>query len=169
MIADEVMCGFGRTGEWFAVDHWDVMPDLCTTAKGLTSSYLPLGALALTPEIASFFDEHVFWGGLTYNSHPLSCAAALATIDVLEQDDLVGNAKRLGEAMRRHHEALAAKHPSVGRTATSGLFGILELVKDREHDGAAVTVQRAERDDGRGESARCWSAACSRWCGSTGS
>ena len=80
MIADEVMCGFGRTGEWFAVNHWDVKPDLMSTAKGLTSSYLPLGALALTPEIAAFFDEHVFWGGLTYNSHPLSCAAALAAI-----------------------------------------------------------------------------------------
>ncbi len=131
MIADEVMCGFGRTGEWFAVNHWDVVPDLMSTAKGLTSSYLPLGALAISPEIAGFFDEHVFWGGLTYNSHPLGCAAALAAIGVLEEDDLVGNAKRLGEEMHRHHVELAAKHPSVGRYRNLGLFGILELVKDR--------------------------------------
>ena len=129
MVADEVMCGFGRTGEWFAVNHWDVVPDLMPTAKGLTSSFLPLGALAIKPEIAAFFDEHVFWGGLTYNSHPLSCAAALATVQVMEDDDLVGNAKRLGETMRAHHQALLADHPSVGRIRNLGLFGIVELVK----------------------------------------
>jgi taurine--2-oxoglutarate transaminase len=132
MITDEIMCGFGRTGEWFAVNHWDVVPDLLTAAKGLTSSYLPLGAVAISPAIADHFDENVFYGGLTYNSHPLSCAAALAAIDVLEQDDLVGNAKRLEPVMRRHHEELAAKHPSVGLHRNIGLFGILELVKDRE-------------------------------------
>jgi taurine--2-oxoglutarate transaminase len=132
MITDEVMCGFGRTGEWFAVDHWDVVPDLLTAAKGLTSSYLPLGAVAISPAIAEHFDQNVFYGGLTYNSHPLSCAAALAAIDVLEQDDLVGNAKRLEPVMRRHHEELARKHPSVGLHRNIGLFGILELVKDRE-------------------------------------
>ncbi|MGZ8624369.1 MAG: aminotransferase class III-fold pyridoxal phosphate-dependent enzyme, partial [Actinomycetota bacterium] len=132
MIADEVMCGFGRTGEWFAVKHWDVVPDLMSTAKGLTSSYLPLGAVAISPAIAAHFEEHVFWGGLTYNSHPLSCAAALAAIDVIEQDDLVGNSKRMGEVMARHHAELADKHPSVGRVRNLGLFGVLELVKDRE-------------------------------------
>jgi taurine---2-oxoglutarate transaminase len=132
MIADEIMCGFGRTGEWFAVNHWDVVPDLLTAAKGLTSSYLPLGAVAISPAIAHHFDENVFYGGLTYNSHPLSCAAALAAIDVLEQDDLIGNAKRLEPVMRRHHEELAANHPSVGLHRNIGLFGILELVKDRE-------------------------------------
>jgi taurine---2-oxoglutarate transaminase len=131
MITDEIMCGFGRTGEWFAVNHWDVVPDLLTAAKGLTSSYLPLGAVAISPAIAEHFDENVFYGGLTYNSHPLSCAAALAAIDVLEQDDLVGNAKRLEPVMRRQHEELAAKHPSVGLHRNIGLFGILELVKDR--------------------------------------
>jgi taurine--2-oxoglutarate transaminase len=132
MIADEIMCGFGRTGEWFAVNHWGVVPDLLTAAKGLTSSYLPLGAVAISPAIAEHFDENVFYGGLTYNSHPLSCAAALAAIDVLEQDDLIGNAKRLEPVMRRHHEELAAKHLSVGLHRNIGLFGILELVKDRE-------------------------------------
>ena len=132
MIADEVMCGWGRTGEWFAVDHWDVVPDLITTAKGLTSSYAPLGAVGFAPEIAAHFEDNVFWGGLTYNTHPLGVAAAIAAIDVLEDDDLVGNAKRLDPVMRAHHEALAAKHPSVGLTRNIGLFGIIELVKNRE-------------------------------------
>ena len=131
LIADEIMCGFGRTGEWFAVNHWDVVPDLLTAAKGLTSSYLPLGAVAIAPAIAAYFEENVFYGGLTYNSHPLSCAAALAAIGVLEEDDLIGNAKRLEPVMRRHHEELAAKHPSVGPHRNIGLFGILELVRDR--------------------------------------
>jgi taurine--2-oxoglutarate transaminase len=132
LIADEVMCGFGRTGEWFAVDHWDVVPDLMSTAKGLTSSYLPLGAVAISPAIAAHFSDNVFYGGLTYNSHPLSCAAALAAIGVMEDDDLVGNAKRLEPVMRGHHEELAAKHPSVGLHRNIGLFGILELVTDRD-------------------------------------
>ncbi|HLB39135.1 MAG TPA: aminotransferase class III-fold pyridoxal phosphate-dependent enzyme [Actinomycetota bacterium] len=132
MIADEVMCGFGRTGEWFAVNHWGVVPDLMSTAKGLTSSYLPLGAVAISPAIAQHFDDHVFYGGLTYNSHPLSCAAALAAIQVLEDDDLIGNAKRLEPVMRRHHEELADRHPSVGLVRNIGLFGILELVEDRD-------------------------------------
>src|SRR5215204_5392946 len=114
LIADEVMAGFGRTGEWFSVDHWDVVPDLMSTAKGLTSSYLPLGALAISPEIAAHFDEHVFWGGLTYNSHPMSCAAALAAIEVLEQDDLVGNSKRMGEVMSDIFGDLESRHPSFG-------------------------------------------------------
>jgi len=132
LIADEVMCGFGRTGEWFAVNHWGVEPDLMSAAKGLTSSYLPLGAVAIHRDIAAHFEENVFYGGLTYNSHPLSCAAAIAAIDVLEEDDLVGNAKRLDPVMRRHHEELMAKHPSVGRVRNIGLFGILELVKSRD-------------------------------------
>jgi taurine---2-oxoglutarate transaminase len=132
LIADEIMCGFGRTGEWFAVNHWGVVPDLMTAAKGLTSSYLPLGAVAIKPDIAAHFEENVFYGGLTYNSHPLSCVAAIAAIRVLEEDDLVGNAKRLDTVMRRHHEELMTKHPSVGRVRNIGLFGILELVKSRD-------------------------------------
>ena len=132
LIADEVMCGWGRTGEWFAVNHWDVVPDIITTAKGLTSCYAPLGAVGISPALSEYFDDHVFWGGLTYNTHPLGVAAAIAAIDVLEDDDLVGNAKRLDPVMRGHHEALAAKHPSVGRYRNIGLFGILELVKNRD-------------------------------------
>jgi taurine--2-oxoglutarate transaminase len=132
MIVDEVMCGFGRTGEWFAVDHWDVVPDLITAAKGLTSSYAPLGAVGISPAIAAHFEDNVFWGGLTYNSHPIGVAAALGAIGVLEEDDLVGNAKRLDPVLRRHHEELAARHPSVGRHRNLGLFGILELVESRD-------------------------------------
>jgi taurine--2-oxoglutarate transaminase len=132
LIADEIMCGFGRTGEWFAVNHWGVVPDLMSTAKGLTSSYLPLGAVAISPAIARHFEDNVFYGGLTYNSHPLSCAAALAAIQVMEDDDLVGNAHRLEPVMRRHHEELADRHPSIGLHRNIGLFGILELVEDRD-------------------------------------
>jgi len=132
MVCDEVMAGFGRTGRWFAVDHWDVVPDLMTMAKGLTSSYLPLGAVAMRDHISAAMDTKMFYGGLTYSSHPVSLAAALATIEVYEQDDLIGNAARLGETMRGHHEALAAKHPSVGAHRNLGLFGILDLVRTRD-------------------------------------
>jgi taurine---2-oxoglutarate transaminase len=166
MIADEVMCGWGRTGEWFAVDHWRVVPDLLTTAKGLTSSYAPLGAVALSPEVAAHFEDRVFWGGLTYNTHPIGVAAAIAAVKVLEDDDLVGNAKRLDPVMRAHHEALAAKHPSVGRYRNIGLFGVLELVKNREtleplspFNQVNETMQRVNRfllDNGLATFVRWW-------------
>src|SRR6478735_9287465 len=123
MVADEVMAGFGRTGRWFAVDHWDVVPDLMTMAKGLTSSYLPLGAVAMRHEIAEKFENQMFYGGLTYSSHPVSLAASLATIAVYEEDGLIENAARLGPVLRGHHERLAANHPSVGPTRSSARFG----------------------------------------------
>ena len=132
LIADEVMSGFGRTGKWFAVEHWGVVPDMITMAKGLTSSYVPLGAVALRRPIADTFDDEPFFGGLTYHSHPVGCAAALAVIDVYEQDGLIERSARLGEVMRQHHEYLYDKHPSVGAHRNIGLFGILELVLDRE-------------------------------------
>jgi taurine---2-oxoglutarate transaminase len=132
MVCDEVMAGFGRTGRWFAVDHWGVVPDLMTMAKGLTSSYLPLGAVAMRRHVAEAFDQKMYYGGLTYSSHPVSLAAALATIRVYEEDDLMGNATRLGVRMREHHERLAAKHPSVGAHRNLGLFGILDLVRSRD-------------------------------------
>jgi taurine--2-oxoglutarate transaminase len=132
MVADEVMAGFGRTGKWFAVDHWGVTPDLMTMAKGLTSSYLPLGAVAMNHRIAEKMDTMYYSGGLTYSSHPVSLAAALATIRVYEEDGLVENAARLGPVMREHHQRLAARHPSVGATRNLGLFGILDLVRSRE-------------------------------------
>jgi taurine--2-oxoglutarate transaminase len=132
MICDEVMTGFGRTGRWFAVDHWGVVPDLITMAKGLTSSYVPLGAVGMRPRVASYFDDHVFWGGLTYNSHPLGCAAALGTIQAYEEDDMVGNSARLGAVLARHHRRLQERHPCVGAVRSIGLFGALELVRDRK-------------------------------------
>jgi taurine--2-oxoglutarate transaminase len=132
MVCDEIMSGFGRTGEWFAVNHWNVVPDLITMAKGLTSSSVPLGAVGMRPKIAEHFETNVFYGGLTYNSHPLACAAALGAIQAYEEDDMIGNARRMGEVMKRHHDALKKKHPCVGLTRSIGLFGILELVKDRK-------------------------------------
>lgn len=132
MIADEVMSGFGRTGEWFAVNHWGVVPDIITMAKGLTSSAVPLGAVGLRPSVHRYFDEHVFWGGLTYNSHPLACAAALATISVYEEDGLIDRSRKLGEVMADHHHELFEKHASIGLVRNLGLFGILELVRSRE-------------------------------------
>ena len=132
MVCDEIMSGFGRTGAWFAVNHWNVVPDIITMAKGLTSSYVPLGAVGMRPRVAQHFEKNVFFGGLTYNSHPLACAAALGAIQAYEEDDMIGNAKRMGELMKRHHEALRAKHPCIGLTRSIGLFGILELVRDRK-------------------------------------
>jgi len=132
MVADEVMAGFGRTGRWFAIDHWDTVPDLMTMAKGLTSSYLPLGAVAMRHHIAEAFETKMFYGGLTYSSHAVSCAAAVATIGVYEEDGLIDNAARLGPVMRRHHEALYAKHPSVGTHRNLGLFGIIDLARSRD-------------------------------------
>ncbi|MFL5684746.1 MAG: aminotransferase class III-fold pyridoxal phosphate-dependent enzyme [Chloroflexota bacterium] len=132
MVADEVMAGFGRTGRWFAIDHWDTVPDLMTMAKGLTSSYLPLGAVAMRHKIAEAFEERMFYGGLTYSSHPVSLAASLATLRVYEEDGLIENAARMGERMREMHQRLAAEHPSVGATRSLGLFGIIDLVRSRD-------------------------------------
>jgi taurine---2-oxoglutarate transaminase len=132
MIADEVMSGFGRTGEWFAVDHWKVVPDLLTMAKGLTSAYVPLGAVGMRHAIAEHFRDKVFFGGLTYNSHPLGCATALATLRVYEEDGLIQNARRMGALMKELLDGLASRHPIVGTTRAIGLFGIVELVKDRQ-------------------------------------
>ncbi len=132
LAADEVMAGFGRTGRWFGVDNWGVVPDLMTMAKGLTSSYLPLGAVAMRHHVAEAFDAKMFYGGLTYSSHPVSLAASLATIGVYEEDGLLHNAVRMGEVLRRHHERLAARHPSVGTHRSIGLFGIIDLVRRRD-------------------------------------
>jgi len=132
MICDEIMSGFGRTGRWFAVDHWDVVPDLITLAKGLTSSYVPLGAVGMRPQIAKYFDDHVFFGGLTYNSHPLGCAAALGALQAYEEDDMVGNAKRMGAVLARQHLRLMERHPCVGAVRSIGLFGAIELVRSRK-------------------------------------
>lgn len=132
LILDEVMAGFGRTGKMFACQHWDVVPDLMTVAKGLTSSYLPLGAVIMRDKVAAHFDKNVFYGGLTYNSHPMGCAAALAAIAVLEDEKLVENAAKLGNVLQRELFRMKEQHPSVGEVRSIGLFSIVELVKDRK-------------------------------------
>ena len=132
MVCDEVMSGFGRTGEWFAVDHWKVVPDLLTMAKGLTSAYVPLGAVGMRRAIADHFTDRVFYGGLTYNSHPLACAAALATLAVYEEDDLIAKARRTGVLMASLLKDLETRHEIVGATRSIGLFGIVELVKNKK-------------------------------------
>jgi taurine--2-oxoglutarate transaminase len=131
LIADEVMSGFGRTGAWFAVDHWKIVPDIITMAKGLTSAYVPLGAVGVRQGIADHFQQKVLFGGLTYNSHPLGCAAALATLAVYEEDDLIARAKTMGVLMGKMMAELKAKHPCVGEVRNIGLFGIFELIRNR--------------------------------------
>jgi len=132
MICDEVMSGFGRTGAWFAVDHWGVTPDILTMAKGITSAYAPLGAVAMKPEIAAAFNEKTYEGGLTFNGHPLSLAAAIANIKVIQEDHLIERAKRMGWRMAEMLAKLGDRHPSVGDVRSIGLFGVIELVRNRK-------------------------------------
>ncbi len=158
LIVDEVMSGFGRTGRWFGIDHWGVVPDIITMAKGLTAAYVQLGAVGMRHHIAQHFQNNVFFGGLTYNSHPLACATALATISVYEDEDLIARAARMGGLMRSLMEGLEAKHPSVGVTRNIGLFGIVELVRSRDpftpltpYNGTSdemAAVSRFFRDNG---------------------
>jgi taurine--2-oxoglutarate transaminase len=132
MIADEVMAGFGRTGKWFSIDHWKVVPDVITMAKGLTAAYVQLGAVGMRRKIADHFRDNVFFGGLTYNSHPLACACALATIAVYEEDKLIDRAAHTGGLMAELLAGLARTHPCVGAVRSIGLFGVVELVRNRK-------------------------------------
>ena len=133
MILDEVMAGFGRTGDWFALDAFDVTPDLITFAKGVNSGYVPVGGVIISGEIAATFDERVFPGGLTYSGHPLAAASVVASIEAFEEEDIIGNAARIG---RDHLEpglrALADKHDVIGEVRGRGVFWALELVQDRQ-------------------------------------
>ena len=132
LIADEVMSGFGRTGEWFGVNHWQVSPDIMTMAKGLTSAYAPLGAVGISRKIADYFEDRVYQGGLTYTAHPVSLAAAVANIRVLQQDQLVLHAKSMGITLHQYLTELGEKHPCVGEVRNIGLFGAVELVRNRK-------------------------------------
>ncbi|MCY1060364.1 aminotransferase class III-fold pyridoxal phosphate-dependent enzyme [Nannocystis sp. SCPEA4] len=132
LVCDEVMCGFGRTGKLFAFEHFGAQPDILTMAKGLTSSYVPLGAMGVTDKIAAHFRDNVFWGGLTYNAHPFCLAVAEAVLDVMLEEDMVGNAARMQEVMLAEMAALKARHPSVRDYRAIGLFGAIELQKDRQ-------------------------------------
>jgi len=131
-IADEVMAGFGRTGKWFAIDHFDVVPDLMTFAKGVTSGYVPLGGVAINDAIYSTFADRAYPGGLTYSGHPLACAAAVATINAMEDEGMVANAARLGEeVLGPGLRELAQRHPSVGEVRGLGVFWAIELVANQ--------------------------------------
>jgi taurine--2-oxoglutarate transaminase len=132
LITDEVMSGFGRTGEWFAVDHWKVTPDIMTVAKGLTSGYVALGATIVSEPVAKYFDDHVLWAGLTYGAHALGCAAGIAAINVYKEDNLIARAKEMGKTLSAELEKLKTKHSSVGDVRSIGLFSIVELVRNRK-------------------------------------
>jgi taurine---2-oxoglutarate transaminase len=132
-IADEVMAGFGRCGEWFAVDRWGVTPDLITFAKGVNSGYLPLGGVIIADEIAATFAERPFPGGLTYSGHPLACASAVASIEIFKEEGIIEHARALGDdVIAPGLAALAEKHPSVGEVRGLGVFWAIELVRDRD-------------------------------------
>ena len=132
-IADEVMAGFGRAGEWFAVDHWDVAPDLIAFAKGSNSGYVPLGGVIISEQIAATFAERVFPGGLTYSGHPLACAAVIASINAMRDEGIIDNARRIGaDVLGPGLRELADRHPSVGEVRGLGVFWALDLVTDKE-------------------------------------
>jgi len=137
LICDEVMAGFGRTGKMFAFEHGGIVPDIVTMAKGLTSAYMPLGAVGLSDPIATHFQNNVFWGGLTYNSHALACSTALAVLDVYRDEGLVERAASMQPLMRAHMDRLDEKHPcfKVGRCI--GMFGMIDLQKNSQGDLAA--------------------------------
>jgi len=145
LIGDEVMAGFGRTGKWFAVDNYDVVPDIITMAKGINSGYVPLGALSVRKHLADWIENNMFAGGLTYSGHPLACAAAVASINIFREEGIVENAAAMGQHVGAELARLQAKHPSVGEVRGLGLFWGLELVRDRATKTLTVTV--AERDD----------------------
>jgi taurine--2-oxoglutarate transaminase len=131
LLADEVMTGWGRTGSWFAVEHYGVVPDILTTAKGITGAHAPLGVMATSRKIADHFEDHFFAHGHTYEAHPLTLAPALAAIDEYRRLDLLARARAQGEKLGGKLRALAERHPSVGDVRGLGLFWALDLVKSR--------------------------------------
>jgi taurine--2-oxoglutarate transaminase len=132
LICDEVMAGFGRTGKWFGVDNWDVVPDIMTVAKGINSGYVPLGAMIVREPIARWVRDKYFAGGLTYSGHPLACASAVASIEAFQEEGIVEQAAASGELFREKLDELQARHPSIGEVRGLGCFWGLELVKSRE-------------------------------------
>ncbi len=131
LICDEVMAGFGRTGRWFACEHWGVVPDILTVAKGINSGYVPLGAMVISRPIADWVGDKLFSGGLTYSGHPLACAAGVASIEAFREEGIVENAAAMGDYLAQELPRLAERHPSVGEVRGLGLFWGLELVRDR--------------------------------------
>jgi taurine---2-oxoglutarate transaminase len=156
LICDEVMAGFGRTGKWFAVDNWDVVPDILTLAKGINSGYVPLGAMVVRQEIAEWVRSRYFAGGLTYSGHPLACATGVASIEAFQEEGIVENAAAMGEVFRTELRRLADKHPSIGDVRGLGCFWGLELVKDR------ATREPLVPFNGAGEAAKPVTAMATR-------
>ncbi|TVR22075.1 MAG: aspartate aminotransferase family protein [Ilumatobacter sp.] len=147
MICDEVMAGFGRCGEWFAVQHWDVTPDLICFAKGVNSGYIPLGGVVISQRIADTFRERAFQGGLTYSGHPLACATAVASINIYEDEGVIDHARHLGtDVIGPALAEIAEKHPSVGEVRGLGVFWAIELVKDRATREPLVPYNAAGAD-----------------------
>lgn len=138
MVCDEVMTGWGRTGKWFACENFDVKPDIITFAKGITCGYVPLGGVIIDKKIAEYFDSNTLMCGLTYNAHPLSCAAGLATLEVYEEENLIENSRNMGIVLGELLENIKEKHPSVGAVRYIGLFSAVELVKDKATRQALV-------------------------------
>ncbi len=132
LICDEVMSGFGRTGKWFACEHWEVTPDILTGAKGINSGYVPLGTMTVSEPIAKWLGSRGFPGGLTYAGHPLACASGVAAIRCMREENTLENATAMGEIMRDELETLAGRHPSIGDIRGLGLFNAIELVKNRD-------------------------------------
>src|SRR4051812_10711351 len=132
LITDEVMAGWGRTGKWFAVDHWDVVPDIITTAKGINSGYVPLGAMTVRDHVYDSIKDAYFAGGLTYSGHPLACASGVASVGIFREEGIVENSAAQGEYLRGALASLAEGHPSIGEVRGLGLFWGLELVRSRE-------------------------------------
>jgi len=146
LIADEVMAGFGRTGKWFAVDHWDVVPDIITMAKGINSGYVPLGAMAIREPIAAWIRSRPFAGGLTYSGHPLACAVGVASIEAFREEGIVEHAAEMSDVFGDALNGLAAKHPSIGEVRGLGCFWGLELVRNRETREMLVPFNASAED-----------------------
>ena len=147
MLCDEVMAGFGRCGEWFAVNKWNVVPDLITFAKGVNSGYLPLGGVVISQKIADTFKDRAYPGGLTYSGHPLACASAVASINIFKEEKIVENAKNIGATVIGPElEKLKVKHPSIGEVRGLGVFWAIELVRNRETRKPLVPFNAAGAD-----------------------
>jgi taurine--2-oxoglutarate transaminase len=132
LILDEVMAGFGRSGKWFACEHWDVVPDILTVAKGINSGYVPLGAMVIGEKLAGWVQDKYFAGGLTYSGHVLACAAAIASIEAFQEEGIVENSAAMGEVLAQGLAGLQERHPAIGEVRGKGLFWGIELVRDRK-------------------------------------
>jgi taurine--2-oxoglutarate transaminase len=150
LVSDEVMSGFGRTGKWFAVDNWDVVPDIITMAKGLTSGYVPLAAVVISEPIAEHFEDRMLSCGLTYSGHPLACAAGVATLQVYQEEGFIEKAAHLGKVLGEGLADIKARHPVVGDVRHLGLFATIELVRDRatKEPLKSATLTQALRERG---------------------